>query len=140
MASKELLAKLNEALSNEVLASIQYMWHHITVRGINAESLGGVFKNISMAEMKHAEAIAERIDYLGGLPTTMPLKKAICLGKTPHQMLKVDKEAEEEAIALYKEIIRLAEKEEDHTTRRLFEKILSDEEKHHHTFVTLLEK
>jgi len=140
MASKELLAKLNEALAKEVLVSIQYMWHHVTVRGINAESLGGVFKNISMAEMKHAEAIAERLDYLGGAPTTMPLKKSVCLGKTPKQMLEIDKNEEEEAISLYRDIIKLAEKEEDHTTKRLFEEILSAEESHHNTFTTLLEK
>ncbi|MEW6569743.1 MAG: ferritin-like domain-containing protein [Nitrospirota bacterium] len=140
MASKELLDKLNEAIANEVLVSVQYMWHHVTVRGINAESVGGVFKDISITEMKHAEAIAERLDYLGGVPTTMPLKKAVCIGGNIKEKLEVDKRAEEEAIELYREIIRMAEKEGDFTTKRLFEEILSQEEDHHNTFSTLLEQ
>lgn len=139
MASKKLLEKLNEAISLEVLASIQYMWQHVTVRGINAESVGGVFKDISITEMKHAEAIAERLDYLGGTPTTMPLKRTVCIGKPVKQMLEVDKKAEEEAIELYKEIIELADKEKDIVTRKIFEEILSEEEQHHNTFTTLLE-
>jgi bacterioferritin len=140
MASKKLVDKLNEAISREVLVSIQYMWQHVTVRGINAESLGGVLKGIAITEMKHAEAIAERVDYLGGIPTTVPLKKAICIGRTVKEILEIDKKAEEEAITLYREIIGLAEKESDFTTKRLFEKILSEEEEHHNTFGTLLEK
>ena len=140
MASKKLVDKLNEAISREVLVTIQYMWQHVTVRGINAESLGGVLKGISITEMKHAEAIAERLDYLGGVPTTLPLKKAICIGRTVKEILEIDKKAEEEAMTLYREIIKLAEKEEDFTTKRLFEKILSEEEEHHNTFSTLLEK
>jgi bacterioferritin len=55
-------------------------------------------------------------------------------------MLEDDLQAEEEAIKLYKGIIDLARKEEDHTTRRLFEKILADEEEHADTFATLLGK
>jgi bacterioferritin len=140
MASKKLLGKLNDAISREVLVSVQYMWQHVTVRGINAESLGGVLKEIAITEMKHAEAIAERLDYLGGAPTTLPLKKAICIGRTVKEILEIDKKAEEEAMTLYREIINLAEKEGDSTTKRLFEKILSEEEEHDNTFSTLLEK
>jgi len=55
-------------------------------------------------------------------------------------MLEVDAQAEEEAIDLYKQIIKLAGSEGDSTTRLLFEEILSDEEKHHDTFTTLLGK
>jgi bacterioferritin len=140
MPSKKLLDKLNDAISREVLVSVQYMWQHVTVKGINAESLGGVLKEIAITEMKHAEAIAERLDYLGGVPTTLPLKKTICIGRTVGEILEIDKKAEEEAMTLYREIINLAEKEGDSTTKRLFEKILSEEEEHDNTFSTLMEK
>ncbi|MDP2960635.1 MAG: ferritin-like domain-containing protein [candidate division Zixibacteria bacterium] len=43
-----------------------------------------------------------------------------------------------DAIKLYKGIIRLADREDDITTRRLFEEILGDEEGHLDTFKTLL--
>ena len=138
MASKKLLDMLNDAISRELQVSIQYIWQHVTVRGINSESVGGVFKQVAMAEMKHAEQIAERLDYLGGSPTTKPTP--IDVGKTMKEMLEIDKKAEEEAIKLYKEIIALSEKEGDVVTKRLFEEIVSAEEGHHNTFSTLLEK
>ncbi len=53
-------------------------------------------------------------------------------------MLEADAKAEEEAIDLYKEIIKQASTEGDSTTRLLFEEILADEEEHHDTFTTLL--
>ena len=55
-------------------------------------------------------------------------------------MLEDNLQAEEEAIKLYKEIIVLIRKEDDHTTKRLFQKILADEEEHPDTFATLLGK
>ena len=138
MASKKLSDMLNEAIARELQVSIQYMWQHVTVRGINSESVGGVFRQIAMAEMKHAEQIAERLDYLGASLTTKPTP--IDVGKTTKEMLEIDKKAEEDAIKLYKEIIALSEKEGDVVTKRLFEEIVSAEEDHHNTFSTLLEK
>jgi bacterioferritin len=138
MASKELKDKLNDAIAREIQVSIQYMWQHVMIKGINAETVGGVFKEIAITEMKHAEAIAERLDYLGGVPTTRPTP--ITVGKTAQDMLRINKKAEEDAIKLYKKIVLIAEKEGDVVTKRLFEGILSDEEEHHNTFTTLLEK
>lgn len=137
MASKELLDKLNDAIARELQVSVQYIWQHVMVKGINAEAVGGVFKKIAITEMKHAEEIAERLDYLGGVPTTKP--SPITVGKNLKEMLEIDKRAEEEAISLYKEIIKIAEKEGDVVTKRLFESILADEEEHHNQFSTLLE-
>ncbi len=134
--NKELNDKLNEAIANELQVSIQYIWQHVTVVGINAESVGGVFKKIAITEMKHAEAIGERLDYLGGTLTTKP--SPIEIGKTLKEMLQLDKKAEENTISLYKEIVALAAKENDIVTKKLFEKILSEEEDHHNQFSTLL--
>ena len=137
MASKKLLEKLNDAIARELQVSVQYMWQHVMVRGIHAEAVGGVFKKFAITEMKHAEAIAERLDYLGGAPTTKPTP--ITIGKGVKDMLSIDKKAEEDAITFYREIIQLAEKEGDVVTKRLFEGILADEEEHHNAFSTLLE-
>ena len=126
MASKKLLEKLNDAIARELQVSVQYMWQHVMVRGIHAEAVGGVFKKFAITEMKHAEAIAERLDYLGGAPTTKPTP--ITIGKGVKDMLSIDKKAEEDAITFYREIIQLAEKEGDVVTKRLFEGILADEE------------
>ncbi len=138
MASKKLQDMLNDAIAREIQVSIQYMWQHVMIRGINAESVGGVFKGIAITEMKHAEAIAERLDYLGGVPTTKPTP--IAIGKTAKEMLQINKKAEEDAMKLYREIVAVAARDGDVVTRKLFESILSDEEGHHNTFITLLEK
>jgi bacterioferritin len=137
MASKELMDRMNQAIAMELQVSIQYMWQHVTVPGINAESVGGVFRKIAIVEMKHAEAIADRLDYLGGAITTKPTP--IEVGKGVREMLEIDKKAEESGITLYKGIIALAAKEGDAVTRKLFEDILTQEEDHHKQFSTLLE-
>ncbi len=54
-------------------------------------------------------------------------------------MLVRDIKDEEGAIRLYKQIIALAQKENDPTTARLFRKILHDEEEHHDFFQGVLE-
>ncbi|RMG68230.1 MAG: ferritin [Nitrospirae bacterium] len=137
MASKELMDKLNDAIARELQVSVQYMWQHVMATGMDAEPVREIFKQIAITEMKHAEEIAERLDYLGGRPTTKPTP--IKIGETPKEMIELDKQAEEEAIELYREIIELAEKERDYTTKRLFEQILADEEEHHGDFSGLLE-
>ncbi len=135
-ASPKLTEMMNEAIAGELQAIVQYMWHHIMVKGLNSASLMDVFEDIAMDEMKHAEKIAERLFYFDVAPTTKP--NPIAKGGTPEQMLKADVKAEEEAITLYKEIIKRAITEKDETTRLLFESILSEEEGHHDTFTTLL--
>jgi bacterioferritin len=135
-ASPKLTDMMNEAIAGELQAIVQYMWHHIMVKGLNSASLMDVFEDIAVEEMKHAEKIAERLFYFDVAPTTKP--NPIAKGGTPEQMLKADVKAEEEAITLYKEIIKRANVEKDETTRLLFESILSDEEGHHDTFTTLL--
>jgi len=138
MASEKLVEMLNQALGRELQVSIQYMWQHVRIAGPHAAAIGDVFREIALTEMKHAEAIAERVDYLGGVPTTKPAP--IEIGEGWREMLQIDLKAEEEAIALYKEIISQAEEEGDVTTAHLFRGILEDEEEHHNEFRTLLEE
>ncbi len=136
MASKELIDSLNEALARELQVCIQYMWQHVMVKGPYADEFSNAFRRIALQEMIHAELIGERVDYLGGIPATVPAE--ITIGGDATQMLQVDRKAEEEAIEMYRRIIEMAEAEKDYTTKRLFEQILADEEDHHNTFRTLL--
>ena len=106
-------------------------------RGMRSPEVRDKLREIAIQEMKHAEEIAKRLDYLGGVPTTKPT--TIELGTNPEEVIKLDVRQEEEAIALYREIIKVAQEEGDHTTRILFERILSNEEDHHNEFTTLLE-
>ncbi|MBS7248830.1 MAG: ferritin-like domain-containing protein [Candidatus Jordarchaeales archaeon] len=137
MASKKLLDMLNDAIARELQVSIQYMWQHVQWSGVKGFAVQEELKKIAITEMKHAEAIAERLFYLGGIPTTKPTE--IVVGKTLKEMIQRNVKDEENAISLYKEIIAQARSEKDETTAFLFEGILKDEEEHHDTFTTLLE-
>ncbi|MEM4245856.1 MAG: ferritin-like domain-containing protein [Candidatus Bathyarchaeia archaeon] len=138
MASKELLELLNKGIARELQVSIQYMWQHVLWRGVKGFAVQEELKKIAITEMKHAEAIAERLAYLGGTPTTKP--EPIFVGETLKEMIERDKKDEEGAIELYKSTIAKAKAENDVTTARLFEEILEDEEEHHDTFTGLLEE
>lgn len=138
MASKRLLDKLNDAIAREIQVCIQYMWQHVMIRGPFADAVGDPIKKIAIQEMKHAEDIAERLDYLGGVPTIKPTP--IEISGDLKQILNADIKAEEDAIGLYKEIIKIAVAESDVVTKKLFEGILEDEEDHHNTFTTLADK
>ena len=136
--SKELMDLLNQGIAREIQVSVQYMWQHVLWSGVKGFAVKEELKSIAISEMKHAEAIAERLNYLGGIPTTRP--DPIFVGKTLSEMIKQDQKDEEVAIELYNKIIEVSRKEGDEVTNRLFRQILADEEEHHDTFSTLLEE
>lgn len=138
MASKELLDLLNQSIAREMQVAIQYMWQHVLAKGIEGLAVRDLFKEFAITEMKHAEEIAERMAYLGGVPTTKP--DPIFVGGKLEEMIKNDVKAEEEAIALYRKVLQVARDEGDEVTHRVFRKILADEEEHHDEFTSLLEK
>jgi bacterioferritin len=137
-ASTQLPDLMNKAIAREIQVSVQYMWQHVQWRGVKGFAVQEELKKIAVTEMKHAEAIAERLFYLGGIPTTKP--EPIFVGKTLKEMISRDIKDEEGAIRLYKQTIEVARKAGDETTKRLFRQILSDEEEHHDTFTSLLEE
>jgi bacterioferritin len=136
MTSKKLLDMLNEGIKQELHVSMKYMWQHIFVKGIEGAVVEKLLRDIAITEMKHAEALAERVSVLNGVP---PNKfDEVNVGEILVEMLTEDVQTEEDAINLYKQSIQVASKDGDFTTRRLLEDILSDEEKHLDTFSKLL--
>jgi len=136
LASQKLLDFLNKGIARELQVSIQYMWQHVQVTGTDGALIEGIFRKTAIAEMKHAERLAERLDYLNGVATTKP--DPIFIGGSLIEMLKQNEQDEENAINLYKQAIQVAAEEGDYTTRRLLEEILAEEEDHINTFGRLL--
>jgi bacterioferritin len=134
--SEKLLEFLNKAIARELQVSIQYMWQHVQVTGIDGVTVEDVFRKTAIAEMKHAERLAERLDYLNGVPTTKP--DPIFVGGSLLEMLQQDEQDEEDSVNLYKQAIQVAAEEGDYTTRRMLEEILAEEENHINTFGKLL--
>jgi bacterioferritin len=135
--SKALMGLLNDAIAREIQVAIQYMWQHVQWGGVKGFAVHNELKSIAVVEMKHAEAIAERLFYLGGIPTTKP--NPIFVGTTLKEMIAQNIKDEANAVILYKQIIEKARAEKDETTNRLFREILEQEEDHHDTFTTLME-
>lgn len=138
MVSQEFLELLNKAIARELQVSIQYMWQHVQWKGVKGFAVQEELKKIAVTEMKHTEAIAERLVYLGGKPTTKP--EPIFAGETLREMIERDKLDEENALMLYKQIIQAANNERGITTAELFRKTLGEEEERHDFFKSLLEE
>ncbi len=136
LVSDKLLEFLNKGIARELQVSIQYMWQHVQVTGIDGAAVEDVFRKTAIAEMKHAERLAERLDYLNGVATTKP--DPIFVRGSLIEMLTQDERDEEDAINLYKEAIQAAAEEGDYTTRRMLEEILAEEENHINTFGKLI--
>ena len=138
-ADTALIDTLNDLRARELAVCMQYMRHHYLVTGPEGLALAGEFKSVAITEMKHAEALAERIDFLGGDPTAKPASFPTD-AKTFEEMASQDLASESEAVDLYKAAVKQADEAGDVTTRRLLESILADEEDHVDTFERMLGK
>jgi len=134
--SKRIIEALNKDREDELSAIIQYMKHHYEGEGMESPEILEIFKNTAKDEMKHAEKLGERINYLGGIPTKKPSE--IVEGGDLKKMIQDDLKKENGAIAQYKEHIKLAIEEGDPVTRLMLEEIFSEEEGHADTWETTL--
>jgi bacterioferritin len=98
-----------------------------------AKVVSELLKPIFMAEMDHLEKISERIYLIEGEATYNP-DPLPQVGENADDFLKLDHEAENYALVLYRKIIEEAMKRGDSKTRRMFEDIVSQEEDHYWTF------
>jgi len=136
-ADANLIDVLNDLRSRELAVIMQYMRQHYTVTGPEGMLHADTFKSVGVTEMKHAESLAERIEFLGGKATTKPEKFQSDFSGLK-EMAKSDFSAESDAVMRYKAAIKVAEAHGDPTTRGLLESILADEEDHLKTFSDML--
>ena len=128
-SSEELIAALNELLSNELTAINQYMVHAEMCNNWGYEKLHDMIQERSITEMKHAEKLIERILFLEGRPDVSRLGP-ITIGQEVPKMFEHDLNAEMDAVRKYNETIKLAVKLGDNATRDILQDILDDEDKH----------
>ena len=98
------------------------------MRKLGYEKLSEYIKKQSIGEMKHAEALMERILFLDGMPSMQPLE--LTVGKNVQEMLQSDLDLELGAVKEYNAAIQVAVAEKDNGSRDLFVVLLKDEEDH----------
>lgn len=126
--SAKVIEELNKALRDELTAINQYFLHAEMYENWGYEKLANSLKKQSIDEMKHAEALTERILFLDGSPTMKPLE--LTIGKNVQEMLEGDLALELGAVKDYNAAIQLCVAEKDNGSRDLFVKLLLDEEGH----------
>ena len=126
--SPKVIAELNKALREELTAINQYFLHAEMCENWGYERLSEYIKKQSIGEMKHAEALMERILFLDGSPSMKPLE--LTVGKDVREMLESDLKLEVGAVKDYNAAIQIAVEEKDNGSRDLFLALLKDEESH----------
>ena len=92
------------------------------------DRLSEYIKKQSIGEMKHAEALIERILFLDGTPSMQPLE--LTVGKNVQEMIESDLDLELSAVKAYNAAIQIAVAEKDNGSRDLLVVLLKDEEDH----------
>ena len=132
---KKTVEILQSVLATEIVCVLRYTMHSIAATGISSEGPKAEFLEHAKEEQEHMMAVAERITQLGGEPNFDPeglaTRSASQYGPGGNlvEMIRENLIAERIAIEHYQELIRYFG-EDDPTTRRMLEWILSVEEEH----------
>ena len=127
--NEKVIAYLNEVLKAELTAISQYFLHAEMMENWGYDKLAALTKKESIDEMKHAEALIERILFLDGEPKLdqlFPFK----IGQSVKDQIANDLELEVQAVGRLNRAINEAVAQADNGSRELFESILTDEEEH----------
>jgi bacterioferritin len=127
--NEQIIERLNARLADELTAVNQYMVHAEMCDNWGYERLHEAIQKRAIDEMKHAERLIARIIFLEGRPIVSNLNP-IHIGADVEAQHRNDWEAENEAIRMYNEDVRLAVELGDNGTRELLESTLVDEEAH----------
>ena len=126
---KKVIQCLNKVLKNELTAINQYFLHAKMLKNWGLKELAEHEYRESIDEMKHADALAERILFLEGLPNFQALGK-LRIGEGPREVLECDLSLELEALPALRSAIAHCEGIGDAVSRKLFTDILDSEEEH----------
>ncbi|HEY7109348.1 MAG TPA: ferritin-like domain-containing protein [Nitrososphaeraceae archaeon] len=127
-SKEELIRGLNEDLSREYKAIIQYVVFSSTLKGAEYGDIADQLKLHASEELAHALEVARQIDYLGGDPT-VTVKDAE-YSQDSKKMLEIDLRQEQETIRNYRARIRQAERSGEYALSEALRDIIVQEQDH----------
>ncbi|MBE0641065.1 MAG: bacterioferritin [Bacteroidales bacterium] len=120
---------LNKAVADELAAVHQYMYFHFQCDDQGFDLLAGLFRRTAIEEMMHIEQLAERILFLKGeveLKASEEVKKI----HDVKEMLNLARGMEESSAFDYNNWANECAQNADSVSKKLFEALVADEERH----------
>ena len=129
---------LNDALTFELTVTNTYFLHARMLDNWGLPRLGKVFYNLSIDEMRDADALINRILMFDGHPNLQRLGP-IQVGEHPEEMLRLALDSEKVAVAQFNASAQECHDLRDHGTAAVFEEMVRDEEQHADWFESQLD-
>lgn len=126
---------LNKAVADELAAVHQYMYFHFHCDDQGYDLLAGLFKRTAIEEMLHVERAAERILFLRG-EVQMTVAEEVQKIHDVRKMLERAAAMEEQSAKEYNMWANEAGSNADSATKRIFEDLVADEERHYDQYMT----
>lgn len=126
---KEVIEVLNEVLAGELVAINQYFLHAKMCANWGFSVLAKKNRAESIDEMKHADALIDRVLFLEGVPNLQRLDK-LHIGETVPEQFKADLDLEHRALKVLRDGIVICRDKNDRASENLLAMILTAEEEH----------
>jgi bacterioferritin len=128
LTREKLIALLNEDLAREYQAIIAYVNYSQVLKGAAYMNIAGELEVHAKEELAHALALANHIDYLGGMPTVTP--KLVKTSEKNEDMLRFDLANEHETIRQYRRRIKQCDELNEFAIGESIREILMQEQDH----------
>lgn len=129
---------LNKAVADELSAVHQYMYFHFHCDDQGYDLLAGLFRRTAIEEMMHVEKLAERILFLKG-EVQMSISDEVKQIHNVKEMLDLAVAMEESSASDYNRWANECAQNADSMSKKLFEALVEDEERHFDQFDIELE-
>jgi bacterioferritin len=133
---KQLIDLLNQDLAREFQAIIAYVNYSQVLKGAAYMNIAAELEKHAAEELSHALILSNQIDYLGGMPVTVP--KPVKTSEKAEDMLRFDLDNENETIRQYRRRIKQCDELSEFATAEHIREILLDEQDHQIALATAL--
>jgi bacterioferritin len=136
LTREQLIDLLNEDLSREFQAIIGYVNYSQVLKGAAYMNIAAELAVHASEELAHAIILSNQIDYLGGMPTTVP--KPVKTSQKAEDMLRFDLDNENATIRNYRRRIKQCDELGEFATAEHIREILMQEQDHQISLATAL--